>query len=233
MNILAIDTCLGALSVGIGRAHADGMFCVTEHYEQRATGHAERLVPMIEAEMVRAGLAFRDLARIAVTLGPGTFTGVRTGIAVARALRLATGVEIVGASSLAVMARRIFEIVDGDESNQPVMIAVDARRGHLYTQLFGSGALDPLSAPSEMTAEAAADIALRHGARLAGSGARLAAEAAGSSGELSIACDDLQPHAGDLVWLAIPLEPLDDVTPLYIRPPDAKPQADKHLARAS
>ncbi|MGD9805834.1 MAG: tRNA (adenosine(37)-N6)-threonylcarbamoyltransferase complex dimerization subunit type 1 TsaB [Hyphomicrobiaceae bacterium] len=231
MNILAIDTCLGALSVGIGLDHADGRFCVTECYEQRVTGHAERLVPMIEAEMVRAGLGFRDLARIAVTLGPGTFTGVRTGISVARALRLSAGVELVGTSSLAVMAHRAFEISEGNEAARPVLVAVDARRGRLYAQLFGNGALNALSPPAELTAETAATIAIQHHARLAGSGAQLVAQTAGAQ-DLPIICDDLQPHASDLVWLARHLEPLAEVKPLYIRASDAKPQSDKRLARA-
>jgi len=233
MNILAIDTCLGALSVAIGRDHPDGRFCVTTRHERRTTGHAERLVPMIDAEMARAGLDFRDLARVAVTLGPGTFTGVRTGIAVARALRLAGGMDVVGTSSLAVMARRMFEIAEEDDALRPVMIAVDARRGGLYAQLFGRDALDPLTEPSELTAGAAAEIAARHGARLAGSGAALIAAAGGGSEPPRIACDDLEPCAGDLAWLARRLAPLDDVAPLYIRPPDAKPQADKRLTRAS
>jgi tRNA threonylcarbamoyladenosine biosynthesis protein TsaB len=233
MNILAIDTCLGALSVGIGRAHPGGRFCVTEQYEQRATGHAERLVPMIEAEMMRADLRFRDLARIAVTLGPGTFTGVRTGVAVARALRLSTNVEVVGTSSLAVMAHRIYEISEGDDANRPVLIAVDARRGRLYAQLFGASALDALTQPAEVTAEAAAAMACQHGARLAGTGSRLVAEAAGGATILPIACDDLEPHASDLVWLAQSLAPLGEISPIYIRPPDAKPQSEKRLARTS
>lgn len=233
MNILAIDTCLGALSVGVGRDHPDGRFCVTERHELRVTGHAEHVVPIIEIEMARAGLAFRDLARVAVTLGPGTFTGLRTGIAVARALRLSADLEVVGMSSLAVMAHRIFEIAEEGEDDRPVLIAVDARRGRLYAQLFGGGALDPLIPPSEMTADVAADLALQHGARLAGSGVRLIAEAMPGEGDATVVCDDLEPHAGDLVWLAPQLEPLVDVTPLYIRPPDAKPQADKRLTRVS
>jgi tRNA threonylcarbamoyladenosine biosynthesis protein TsaB len=234
MNILAIDTCLGAVSVGIGRDHPDGKFSITECFERRSTGHAERLMPMIEAEMTRAGLAFRGLQRVAVTLGPGSFTGVRTGIAVARALRLAAGVDIVGASSLAVMAHRIFESGGGGEAAAPVMIAVDARRGRLYAQLFGSNALDPLTPPSELTAEAAAELALGHsGTRIAGSGAVIVAEAAGEANTLTLACGDVEPHAGDLIRLAPRLAPMADVKPIYIRPPDAKPQGEKRLVRMS
>jgi tRNA threonylcarbamoyl adenosine modification protein YeaZ len=233
MNILAIDTCLGALSVAVGRDRPDGRYCVTECFEQRTTGHAERVVPMIQMEMTRAGLGFGDIARIAVTLGPGTFTGVRTGIAVARALRLAAGIEVVGVSSLAVMAHRIFETSDMMEPGGPVMVAVDARRGRLYAQMFGRGALDPLGAPAEMTNEEVAALARAHGARLAGSGARAVAAAGGDGTPLRIACEALDPHAADLVHLAPSLTPLANVVPIYIRPPDAKPQAGNRLTRAS
>jgi len=234
MNILAIDTCLGAVSVGIGRSNPGEGLSITECFERRSTGHAERLVPMIEAEMTGAGLAFRDLDRIAVTLGPGTFTGVRTGIAVARALRLAADVEVVGMASFAVMAQRVFELSAGEvAAPSPVMVAVDARRGRLYVQLFGSSALDPLTQPSELTAEAAAELALRFdGIRIAGSGAKLIADAAGGA-KLAVLCGDIEPHAGDLVRLAARLTPLVDILPIYIRPPDAKPQGDKRLERAS
>jgi len=227
MNVLAIDTCLGALSVAVGREYG-GRYCVIEAYDERATGHAERLAPLIEAQMARAGLAFRDLARVAVTLGPGSFTGVRTGIAAARGLRLTAGVEVVGLSSLAVMAHRVFEVAEPEFATRPLLVAIDARRGRLYTQLFASGALSPMSEPEEMTAAAAAALAVKHAARVAGSGAPAVVEA---DAAVEVACTALEPHAGDLAWLASSLQPLDGVDPIYIRPPDAKPQADKRLAR--
>ena len=169
------------------------------------------------------------LTAIAKLIGPGSFTGVRTGIAAARSLRLAAGVEVVGLSSLAVMAHRVFEATE-DAAARPVLIAVDARRGRLYVQLFATGALSPLTQPAELTAEEAAALALHHGARVAGSGAPAvgAVEDAVEVGYVA-----LQPHAGDLAWLASSLTPLDKIDPIYIRPPDAKPQSDKRLARTS
>ncbi len=228
MNVLAIDTCLGALSVAVGREY-DGRYCVIEAYEERTTGHAERLAPLIEAQMARAGVAFGDLARVAVTLGPGSFTGVRTGIAAARGLRLTAGVEVVGLTSLAVMAHRVFEASE-DAAVRPVLIAVDARRGRFYVQMFATSALSPLTAPAELTVEEAAALALHHGARVAGSGGP-AVGAVDAAVEVAYAA--LEPHAGDLAWLASSLTPLDRVDPIYIRPPDAKPQTDKRLARTS
>src|SRR5262249_44399584 len=105
MKILAFDSSLGALSVAVRWRGDDGAWLLREAQEVRARGHAERLMPMICERMAEAGLSFGELDRIAVTIGPGGFTGVRVGVAAARALALATGVPTVAASSLAVMAQ--------------------------------------------------------------------------------------------------------------------------------
>ena len=232
MNVLAIDTCLGALSVAVGCSGSDGSWTVTEHYEALQGGHAERLMPAIAAEMARSGLGFADLQRIAVTLGPGTFTGVRTGIAAARALRLATGLEVVGLTSLAVMAHAVFQALGEKRAGRPVMIAVDARRERLYVQLFGESALDPLTDAVEVTMAQAAALAGKHPVVLAGSGARAVASA-GVRDLLDVVRDEMEPHAADLAALASRLTPLCDIAPIYLRQPDAKPQADKRLARTT
>src|SRR5512145_626858 len=109
MNVLAFDTCFGAVSVAVRGQCASGEWRLREVYEERATGHAERLFPMMAEVMDGAGLAFSALDRIAVTLGPGTFTGVRVGISAARALALALGKPVVGITSLAAMAYRAEE----------------------------------------------------------------------------------------------------------------------------
>jgi len=231
-NVLAFDTCLGALSVAISRHHDDGSYNVIEAYEERTTGHAERLVPLIAEQMARAELGFRDLSRVAITLGPGTFTGVRTGIAAARAFRLAAGVEVVGVSSLAAMAHRIFETSAPGQEACSLLIAVDARRGRIYAQVFAGNALAPVTEPQEMTAGEAVALTQAHMARIAGSGATAILAAAPADAGIEVVCDRLEPHASDLVRLAARLTPLAEIDPIYIRPPDAKPQAAKRLARS-
>ena len=233
MNVLAIDTCLGALSVAVGRVDDAGSSRMTASYEELKTGHAERLMPMVQATMAEAGVSFADLARIAVTLGPGTFTGVRTGIAAARAFRLATGLEVVGTTSLAVMAHGVLETAPATDDERPLLVAVDARRGGLYAQLFGRGAL-ALTEPQELTPEAATALGGGVPLRVAGSAAREIAEAANAAGrQIEVVREHVEPNARDLAVLATRLLPLRDVSPLYIRAPDAKPQTDKHLARAT
>lgn len=235
MNVLAIDTCLGALSVAVGCFDAaGGCTRLTSAYEELQTGHAEHLMPMVRTKMKDAGLSFADLTRAAVTLGPGTFTGVRTGIAAARAFRLASGLEVVGTTSLAVMARGVFEAPFSVGDERPLLVAIDARRGGVYVQMFGRGALEPLTEAQELTPNAAAALGGEMALRLAGSGACVVAEAALAAGrQVDVVAEHLQPHARDLAILAVDLAPLQDVKPLYIRLPDAKPQSDKQLARTS
>ena len=131
MNVLAFDTCLGAVSAAVRCAERRGDGCCARAYELRTAGHAERLMPMIAEVMAGAGLAFAELDRIAVTLGPGSFTGVRVGVAAARGLALATGRPVVAATSLAVMAHRAAEMLaaTGESAARRLVVAVDARRG--------------------------------------------------------------------------------------------------------
>ncbi len=107
MPTLAFDTCLGAVSAAVAWTDVDGRARLEGRFEPCRAGHAERLLPMIEAVLGAAGLAAVGIDRVAVTLGPGTFTGVRTGIAAARAIALVSGATVVGATSLAVIARQV------------------------------------------------------------------------------------------------------------------------------
>ncbi|MGH6971174.1 MAG: tRNA (adenosine(37)-N6)-threonylcarbamoyltransferase complex dimerization subunit type 1 TsaB, partial [Caulobacteraceae bacterium] len=90
MTILVIDTSLGACQAGLFES-SRRLAGASEPMER---GHQERLAPMVAEAMARAGLAFADVKRIAVTLGPGSFTGLRVGLAFAKGLRLATGAEL-------------------------------------------------------------------------------------------------------------------------------------------
>ena len=230
MNVLAFDTCLGAVSAAVRWRGAYGHWHLRDRYEARQGGHAERLMPMVAEVMGEAGLAFADLDRIAVTAGPGTLTGVRVGIAAARGLALASGLPVVAAASLAVMAHRAGEML---EKARPELlaVAVDARRGMVYLEVFDR-AHSVLAGPKLL---ATADVPALIGARPAlvvGSGARAVASAIVEAGGRAEAClPDLEPHARSLTLLAEGLGTAHPVRPLYLRAPDAKPQADKSLTR--
>jgi len=235
MNILAFDTCLGAVSAAVSRRGPEGLR-LHEACELRTAGHAERLMPMIREVMQAAGLAFAELDRIAVTQGPGGFTGVRLGIAAARGLALATGKPVVAATSLAVMAQRAEDLLA--EAGEPVgarrlLVAVDARRGALYVQGFAAGAGATTEAQL-LTAEDAARKLRGDGAVLVvGSGATAVAAAAQAFGVVVEArLTELQPHARHLAAMAAGLAPVSPVSPLYLRLPDVRPQEASALVRA-
>src|SRR6185312_2080704 len=104
MNVLSLDTCFDACSVAAGRGLRSLTPAISFAFEAMQKGHAERLLPMVELVMSEANMPFGGLDRIAVTYGPGTFTGTRICVSAARALALATGAEIVAISSLRLMA---------------------------------------------------------------------------------------------------------------------------------
>jgi tRNA threonylcarbamoyladenosine biosynthesis protein TsaB len=229
MNVLAFDTCLGAVSVAVRWRGPDG-WLVREAWERRQAGHAERLVPMIAEVMQAAGATFASLDRIAVTLGPGGFTGVRVGVSAARALALATGKPVVATTSLAVMAHRAEELLGGLQGRGRLVVAVDARRGLLYAQSFSAGARETSEALAMTPGEAARWVG-SHRTLIVGSAApALAALVREAGGDAEAQLPDLEPHARSLAALAPALAPVAPVRPLYLRPPDVRVPADPSLA---
>ena len=109
---------------------------------RRIGGNAERLVPLVEEVLVEAELRADEVDRIAVTLGPGTFTGVRVGVAAARGFSLGLRKPVVGITSLAAMAHRARQLLKPEEASWPIVVAVDARRGMIYLQRFDGAAQD-------------------------------------------------------------------------------------------
>ena len=223
MRLLAIDTALEACSVAV--FDGDGEPLVMS--ERIGRGHAERLFGMIETAMGDAGLAFADLDRIAVTVGPGSFTGLRVGVAAARGLALATGCPAIGIGTLEVHAETAREIA-GEVS---VLAVLDARRDEIYGQRFsadGRPAGDAAVAPADYFATLvessdfvvgnAADMVvalLPNGVTTRPIVHRRSAPDIVALGRLGLR----SPASG-----AAP-------RPLYLRPPDAKPQAAKAVAR--
>ena len=230
MTVLAFDTCLGAVSVAARWQSARGQWLSCDRFEARETGHAERLMPMIAEVMQEAGLAFGDLQRIAVTIGPGTFTGVRGAVAAARGLALASGLPVVGATSLAVMAHRSSELL-GPRDGRLLAVAVDARRGAVYLQLF-TDAPAHASQPQLLAPADVVPLVAGRPVTVVGSSAATIADAILAAGGMAEArLLDLQPHACSLALMAADLAPISPVRPLYLRAPDVKPQADKSLSR--
>ncbi|MFC3132579.1 tRNA (adenosine(37)-N6)-threonylcarbamoyltransferase complex dimerization subunit type 1 TsaB, partial [Microbaculum marinum] len=132
MTILAVDTALSACSVGI--LQDDRSTAVSE---AMARGHAEALMPMLDRVLGEAGVSYGDIDRFAVTVGPGTFTGVRVGVAAVRGLSLVTGKPAIAVTTLEGLAETARARADALAG--PLLVAVDARREEVYAQVFGAG----------------------------------------------------------------------------------------------
>jgi tRNA threonylcarbamoyladenosine biosynthesis protein TsaB len=215
MKILAVDTALPACSAAIFDSGENRV--LARKLEPMMTGHAERLAPMVREVMAAAGDDFFALDRIAATVGPGTFTGLRIGLSFARGLALALAKPAVGISTLKTLAA-----MTHNPDALPIAAAIDARRGNIYFQLFTS-ALDPLSEPRICSSAEAAHALPEGPCIVAGSGAPLLA-AAGEPRRFL-----LQPHpatdAAIVAMLASRDENLLLPHPLYLRSFDAKPDA--------
>jgi tRNA threonylcarbamoyladenosine biosynthesis protein TsaB len=217
VKILALDTALGALSAalvedGAVRAHS---------FAEMARGHAEALAPLVERLMREAGWAFGDIDRIAVTTGPGTFTGQRVGLAFARALALALKAPAVGVTTLDAMAEQAL-----CESDAPFAIAAaDARRGEIY---LGARAKERAVLPPELIALAEAPARLAPLAKefgavtVAGTAAEMLVPLLQQQGLTTTDSRVRQPDARFVAFLAARDDASTPPRPLYLRPPDAK-----------
>lgn len=227
MNVLSVDTCFDACSVAAGRGLRTLTPSISFAFEEMQKGHAERLVPMIEAVLAGARLPVDKLDRIAVTYGPGTFTGSRICVSAARALSLATGAEFVAISSLRLMA--MSPLIPAARTAR-IAIAVDARRDEVYLEVFDRHTLATIDGPLCLHVNDAALMIGQGPIVIAGSGAGTLAEAARRlGGEAQAILPGLLPDALNVLFPAIEMPITKELKPLYLRPPDAKPPAPSPL----
>lgn len=212
MRVLVVDTALGLCSAGVFEVEAGVARPAGLRSEAMVKGHQERLGGLARDAVAEAG-GFAGLDRIGVTVGPGSFTGLRVGMAFAQGLGAALGVPVVGISTLDGLAAS----VDGEG---PTAALIDARRGQVYARFWRGGeAQGPAGAlPIEAARERAA--ALGSGARLIGSGAVLIADGVPASTAFDLA----GPAPEALARLTAAAEPeASPPRPLYLRAPDATP----------
>jgi tRNA threonylcarbamoyladenosine biosynthesis protein TsaB len=225
MRVLAIDTALEACSAAV--LDTSGGITASETAVM-TRGHAEALMPLIARVMIRAGIEFGDLDRIAVTTGPGSFTGLRVGISAARGIALAAGKSAIGLSTLAGFAA---PLIADDDSTQ-VVAAIDARHDHIYLQVFGVNGRT-LVGPRTATVRDAARAAMTAPARIIGSAAKKLAAAWPKGAEPPLLVEQL--GAPDIDWIArlgaAAAEARSPPKPLYLRAPDAQPQNAARLPR--
>ena len=240
MPVLALDT---SAAVAVALTDEAGAL-LAERSDRQQSHHAELLTPMIAAVLADAGVDRRELTSVVVGTGPAPFTGLRVGLVTARTLALALGIPAHGVPSLDAVALRASRTL---RPGTDVLVATDARRREVYWsqyRLVAAGQIEVLVAPE---VAAAADVAAderTHGALVIGRGALLYAGALGpqpgpvvaAGAEAALAQDVvdldgfglLDPDPAELARLALDRVVAGQVLrtdPLYLRRPDAVPQA--------
>lgn len=231
MNVLGLDTCFPALGVAVGVALGTPDARIVSRLEPMATGHAERMMPLISELLVEAGTSIAEIGCIAVTIGPGSFTGTRIGIAAARALKLARDIPIISFTSLeAIALSPRIQIAPGEN----LTVAIDAHRGEAYVQIFEGATRSPITEPRIVAMTDFASLSRSQPLLAVGTAAAAVADAVTSAGgEARADPGMIFPDMSAAVACAPARHPAAlPVEPLYLRPPDAKPQEGKSLERA-
>jgi len=225
MRVLAIDTALAACSVALLDTD-HGIVASTS--EPMIRGHAEALMPLLQQVMNQAATGFAAVDRVAVTTGPGSFTGLRVGIAAARGIGLAAGRPVVGLSTLSVFAA---PAMAADRSH-PVVAAIDARHGYVYLQVFAAGGR-VVVAPRFASMGEAVQAAAAAPAHIVGSAAQAVAAGLSAADAKPVTVD--ARAAPDIAWVArmgaVVPEGQAPPTPQYLRAADAQPQYAAQLPR--
>lgn len=223
MRILAIDTAAGACSTAVW---SDG--AVHQRLVELSRGHAETLLPMLLATMADAGCTFAELDLLAVTVGPGAFTGLRVGLAAARGLALAARLPCVGVTTLAAVAAAV---PSAETAGRPLLVVLDSRRADLYAQVFLNGevaGVPAVIAPADLPRMFAIAPLLPVGpVAVAGDGAAVALPALAAAGiEAAAASSPGYPQAASVAAIAaaVPAGGLLPPVPLYLRAPATGPQ---------
>lgn len=226
MKILAFDTAAGACSAALW----DGASIAAHRHEAMDRGHAEALMPMIEAVLAESGAAYGELGAVAVTVGPGSFTGMRVGLAAARGIALARALPLLGLTTLESIAFAIADSADVSVEDR-ILAAVETRRADVFVQFFKPGKdrmAEAVSAPEAVAPEAVGDMLPPGKVHLGGDAAiRIAGALPGRDNLFSARGIDA-PDAACIARLAalriardgVP-DPSQRPGPLYINPPQA------------
>jgi tRNA threonylcarbamoyladenosine biosynthesis protein TsaB len=224
-TILSLATITGMCSVGVWREKR----VLVDHQCWLGARHAEKLLPMVAAVMKESGLTFWDLDKIAVAKGPGSFTGIRIGLAAARGLALATSKPLVGVNSLEAIAHGVCS------QGRAVLAVLDAKRGQVYAQSFSPEGrwlgLPLVVAPADI-----GRLMLPGQYTVAGTGLNLVRPYLAELMEekFNFVFDETEglPRASDVARAARFRKPefadTGGATPIYLRPLDAMPPSAKN-----
>ena len=221
MRVLAIDTALEACSAAVFDTDRGGI--TASESVAMARGHAEAVMPLLARVMDLAEIDFANLDRIAVTTGPGSFTGLRVGLSAARGIALAAGKPVIGVTTLTAFAAPM--VSENDE--HPVIAVIDARHDHVYFHVVagdGRSLIKPKVAPIAEALDAA-----RFGVpHLVGNAAKILADRWPADAPPPFKIDQLAaPDITWVAWLGAAVDPdSSPARPYYLRAPDVKPPKD-------
>ena len=217
MKVLAIDSALGACSAAVW-----DQTVMSGQQKIMSRGHVEELLPMVQAVVTESGLEFAQLELIAVSIGPGSFTGLRAGLAAARGLGLALNIPVHGVTTLEAVAAAAVRL-PSTASSDAILVALETKRADIYVQTF-DGLGVAMSEPLAQLPLAATDL-LSANTSLCGDAAdRVRAELSVERRDTIKCLPDIErPGAGDIAEIAAGRmrEPVP-AEPLYIHPPAAK-----------
>jgi tRNA threonylcarbamoyladenosine biosynthesis protein TsaB len=221
MLILAIDTALDACAAGVLDTEAGRL--IAQESQAMKRGHAEALMPVIARVIEQSGIAFAALDRIAVTTGPGSFTGLRVGLSAARGIALAANKPVVGLTTLTAYAAPLVS----ENGEHPVISAIDARHDHVYLQAVSSNG-SSLIRPRVASIEEALGAARFGAPHLVGNAARILADRWPAHAPPPFKVDaQPAPDIAWVAWLGAAVSPnTAPARPFYLRAPDAKPTKD-------
>jgi tRNA threonylcarbamoyladenosine biosynthesis protein TsaB len=215
-RILAIDASGEACSTALWRHGA----VAARRYRQMARGHAEALMPMVLETMAEGDETLRRLDAVAVSVGPGAFTGIRIGLAAARGIGLAAAIPVIGVTTFAAVAEAVPEKSDGD-----LMVLLDTKRGDIFVQRF-SASRSPIDLPANLTPQSFAASLTTAPVLLAGDGVALVRS------HLILPANDIRfsaalgpvdaVHVAAVAARAIANGSALPARPLYLRAPDVR-----------
>ena len=220
-TLLALDTTLGACSVAL----IENGVVVAQKKEVRARGHVERLLPMVEEIINTAKISMADITTIAVTIGPGTFAGVRIGLSAAKGMAMALDIPLITVTSLESLTYEFAKKNANFAGN--VAVAIDARRGELYFQVFKiiDENIQAISQEEALPIPLAAKKINTNIKMIIGSGAKILNSALDGQ-KIDFSTDFQNPTAEFIAELSLNYGKrrldVDHVKPLYLRAPDAK-----------
>jgi tRNA threonylcarbamoyladenosine biosynthesis protein TsaB len=220
--VLALDTALAACSVCLFDARRDKV--ISSERAILGKGHAEALLPMLERVIAKLDGGWSAVERIGVVVGPGSYTGLRVGIAAARAAALATGRPAVGVTTFAALAEPLAGVSEG----VPIAATIDARHGNVFFQIFSPEGR-PLDEPAALSLTEAAERIGARPVQLVGSGSSALHSILSETG--GMARSSLSDNLPDIVCvakLAAAADPnASPPDPVYVKPADARTLAEQ------